>query len=160
MYKLLVVAILMSFLVSCGDKSALEPSASQELAAVSEIPRASDGILPAEYIQMYNLQRLLRDMPEDFNPQDTVFAGDYIYEGGEGGGRVLTIGTTDTLGNKTTVSYCFPFDCGDYLIIYGPTGIGGLRTTLGCEDSPVDGYARYVGGDSLLETYLDSILQH
>lgn len=156
MFKVMFVTASIALLfVACSDNSAVTTGPT----VLNQLPRASDGISPTDYINMHNLSI---DLPEGFDPQDTIFAADYIVNGEECEGGTITITTTDSMGNKSTTSYCYYELCGHYLIIYGPNGIGAMITYEGCPDSLLpDGYAKYRGRNTTytgLDAYLDSIL--
>jgi hypothetical protein len=141
----LVPAVLLVLLIGCDDK--------QKVISEPEIqnfgPRASDGLSPTEYAILHGIRfDVMRVMPEDFFPTDTLFGGDYIYAGGDCDGRLFIRTKTDNLGNRDSLVYCLPFECIDYLIIYSPTEAGAVSSKAGCEGTPYEDITRAVGPNS------------
>jgi hypothetical protein len=170
---LVVTAIIALLFIACSDNTSVtQPT------PLNEEPRASDGISPTDYISMHNLS--LPDpehLPENFDPQDTIFAADYkVYsEEEEADVRMYTFeppGPPDSTNRIFLCGYNYSELCGDYLIIYGPQlgfgfsgpqGLGFLRTYRACPEMLPDGVTLGVRDSTSyldLNTYLDSILQN
>jgi hypothetical protein len=171
--KALVVTSFVALLfIACSDNAAVtQPT------ALNEEPRASDGVSPTNYISMHNLSlNYPEGLPEDFDPQDTIFAADYkVYSEEE---ATISIFTFDSPGPPEPSDRIFQYGynyselCGDYIIIYGPQpgfgvsgpqGLGVMRTYSACPERLPDGVT-FGNRDSTsyvdLNTYLDSILQN